>query len=453
MKRFKITEGLETDVTVCGIQDESGQPVLVTDSAKRDGNTLPSKIRVVLEATHTGVNRNKVEYTSFGLENSVDSWTSDYQKPVLLNHSTYSDPLGRVVNAEYKQSVIDASKYCIQLTLEITNSAAIERFLDGRYKTFSIGGYTDSAKCSICGKDQMKDGWCGHSRGRKYDNKECYWTLGQMDYDEISVVNCPADPKAQTLSIDIVNTDDGKEKDGVEGGEPPITDGATGVEPHVADGLGLSQLDGILGIDGNGEGEEPGVTDGVEPPVEPVTEPPVTDNTDLADAQKLQDEVDRLTADLLLKDEALLNKDSEIATLKETVTSKETECTSLKEQLDAANEDVAGHVKQNVGLARLAHKIMCQRAVDVQVALGSVKEEDKESLMTEYSTYTTTKLEDLVKGMFDSSKPVERPRVHQPGAEQINDNTVTDHASGGNSTAPTLDEYADAMLDFFKSRM
>lgn len=447
MKRFKITEDLETDVTVCGIQDENGQSILVTDAEGRRGNALPSKIRVVLEATHTGVNRNKVEYTSFGLESSTDSWTEDYQKPVLLNHNTYSDPLGRVVNAEYKQSVIDASKYCIQLTLEITNAAAIERFLDGRYKTFSIGGYADSAKCSICGKDQMKDGWCGHSRGRKYDNKECYWTLGQMSYDEISVVNCPADPKAQALTIEVVNTDDSKKTDGADPIEEPVVDGSTGVEPHISDSVDLPQLDGILGIDDEPEGNGEAQTDEAEPITEPEVVVPISD-----EVISLQDEIARLTADLLLKDEAISAKESEIATLKETVTSKEADNANLKEQLDAANEDVAGHVKQNVGLARLAHKIMCQRAVDVQIALGAIKEEDKADLMTEYSTYTTTKLEDLIKGLLGAPKTVEHVKVTHPGSEQIQDDTVTQRASGAD-LAPTLDEYADVVLGFFKSRM
>lgn len=454
MKRFKVTEDLDTDFAVSGIQDEAGQPLLVTDASK--STTLPSKIKVVLEATHTGINRNKVEYTSFGLENSVDSWTRDYHKPVLLNHDSHSDPLGRVVNAEYKQSVIDASKYCIQLTLEITNQAAIERFLDGRYRTFSIGGYTDSAKCSICGKDQMKDGWCGHSRGRKYDNKDCYWTLGQMDYDEISVVNCPADPKAQALSIDFVNVD-GKGSDGV-ATEPVVTDEN---EPtngaHLTDGVGLPQLDGILGLDNGDDGsaQEPPVTDDTEPttPVEPPVEPTVTDEN-VTDAQKLQDELDHLIADSILKDEMLLSKDSEINTLKETVTSKESECASLKEQLDAANEDVAGHVKQNVSLARLAHKIMCQRAVDVQVALGVVKEEDRMSLMADYATYTTTKLEDLVNGILSAPKTTDKVKVQHPGASQVEDATVKEHASGnGEGAVHTLDEYADVVLGFFKSKM
>lgn len=447
MKRFKITEELETGVTVCGIQDENGQTLLVADAEGRRGSDLPSKIKVVLEATHTGVNLNRVEYTSFGLESSAASWTKDYQKPVLLNHNTYSDPLGRVVNAEYKQSVIDASKYCIQLTLEITNAAAIERFLDGRYRTFSIGGYADSAKCSICGKDQMKDGWCGHSRGRKYDNKECYWTLGQMSYDEVSVVNCPADPKAQTLTIEVVNTDGSKKTDGTEPIEEPVIDSSTGVEPHISDGVDLPQLDGILGIEGDNVGEAEPQTDSTEPATEPEVVVPVVD-----EVVGLQDEITRLTADLLLKDEAISAKESEIATLKETVTSKEAENANLKEQLDAANEDVAGHVKQNVGLARLAHKIMCQRAVDVQIALGAIKEEDRAGLMTEYSTYTTTKLEDLIKGLFDSHKTVEHVKVTHPGLEQIEDGTVTERTSGAD-IAPTLDEYADVVLGFLKSRM
>lgn len=473
MKRFKITEGVDTSVTVCGIQDCDGQAIAITDSVKGD---TPEKIIVTLEATHTGINRNKVEYTAFGLQSSVDSWTKDYNKPVLLNHNTWSDPLGRVLNAEYKVSVIDASKYCIQLSLEITNKDAIERFLDGRYRTFSIGGYTDSAKCSICGKDQMKDGWCGHSRGRKYADKECYWTLGTMDYDEISVVNCPADPNAQTLDITIVeSTEDGKDnksgKDNTTPATPPVKDGNTGL--HHADGIGFSELDGILGINGgeqpttddtggdaqpqtddtSGEGQP--TTDGAtgEQPATSAASNPTTDGAD--ELQGLRDKISLLTADITVKDDLIASKDAEIVELNTKLADKDNELQTLKSQATVANEEISDHIKQNVSLARLAHKIMCQRAVDVQLALGVIKKEDKDALLKDYATYTTQKLEDLVNEQLsvERTPQKEQVKVDHPGASQVGDATVDESASGEKPGETTMEDYAKTVLEFFTSKM
>ena len=61
----------------------------------------------------------------------------------------------------------------------------------------------------------LKDEWCGHNRGMSYEDEEtgetkvCYWTVGAMEYKEVSVVNTPADNDgsvaAQITNISMVD--------------------------------------------------------------------------------------------------------------------------------------------------------------------------------------------------------------------------------------------------------
>ena len=216
--------------------------------------------------------------------------------------------------------------------------------------------------------------------------------------------------------------------------------------------MDFSHIDNLLGNQEGGQSTEP-QTDGAEPPTEPTTEP--TGNVaDEAEVQRLQDEIARLNADNVIKDQLIADKDAEIETLKAEVVAKEADNTELKAQLDVANQECEGHVKQNVALARLAHKIMCNRAIDIQIVMGDAKEEDREALMKDYATYTTQKLEDLTKELTAPAKIAERAKVEHPGASQLNDNSTQDESTSGSQTQePTLDEYVDQVLQFFKSKM
>ena len=225
--------------------DADNNAIKITDSAKPD--VIPSKLQIKVESTHSGVNKNYSNYLPDKMEASAHTWTRDYQKPVLMNHNSSgdcmkdaSDPIGRVVDYEFKRSVIDTQRHTILLTMDITDKAAIEKFLDGRYQTFSIGAFVDSITCSICNNDIMNDGFCGHHRGRKYEKKykddadnevtvkeTCIWTMGNFEYDEISVVNSPADPMAVALDIQVIGDDDATNAVNNSAGQiPDITDSA-----------------------------------------------------------------------------------------------------------------------------------------------------------------------------------------------------------------------------------
>jgi hypothetical protein len=176
----------------------------ITDSEKK----LPSAIDVTFESTHSGTNRNHFRYFSDSMKNDVQSWTVPYAKPLIKNHDSSAEPLGRVVKAEFGPSTISDERDTIFVTYRVSDQEAVAKFLDGRYNTMSIGATANHIQCSVCGKDIVKDGvvnFCGHMNGRTYEGKKAIYNARNINYKEGSVVNMPADDFAQVVRISLVN--------------------------------------------------------------------------------------------------------------------------------------------------------------------------------------------------------------------------------------------------------
>lgn len=205
--------------------------------AKEKGEV--KKIRVKIEATHSGIiNKNSWFYTPKGMKDGAKSFIKPYAKPILKNHDTSTDPLGRVEKAKYvdygiqhkwsqalsdatatpilvdavkkftKSSVFSAKSYKglghVELIASITDEEAIDKVLKGEYLTVSIAGNTDKAICSICGsdvKDAEQSKQCSHWPGQVYDGETCFFIGGTMEFDECSYVNKPADKYATSEVI------------------------------------------------------------------------------------------------------------------------------------------------------------------------------------------------------------------------------------------------------------
>lgn len=178
------------------------------DSLK-DSDT-PKYVIVNIAATHAGyLNKNKVVYNPAKMRRSVNSWIEPNGKPVLTHHNKMTDPVGRIQNAEYIslgiEDVVDLArpKGYIQLAAKITDPDAIQKILDERYLTVSIGGSSDEVKCSICNHNVVKDGICEHKKGKEYDGKLCFWNVGEIEYSEVSFVNTPADVHAKIEGVQV----------------------------------------------------------------------------------------------------------------------------------------------------------------------------------------------------------------------------------------------------------
>ena len=143
------------------------------------------KLRVKIDATHSGFLVNNRVYPGAKVKDSAGTWvdkahggSAQYNKPVLLHHKDGSgwsdavDPIGRIVSQEFvqvkngrgfendfKRPAQDGlgSGY-IMLEAEVSDPDAIQKILDGRYLTVSTGQTTNAAICSVCGEDWLNRG-------------------------------------------------------------------------------------------------------------------------------------------------------------------------------------------------------------------------------------------------------------------------------------------------------
>jgi hypothetical protein len=216
---------------------------------------------VQIAATHSGlVTRNNGFYLPDRMRQGAASFTKDYHKPVLLHHEEHEDPIGRIVQADYvdtsganiqdrfkdfevkdkdgkvlgvindqlikdftsnkmpygqqvdvvrtllRDTVLQDQGFqglgYIRILANITQPEAVQKLMDGRYITGSVGASTNKAVCSVCRIDWTDDGPCDHKPGGIYDEAKCFIIAGDLVYDEYSFVNVPADRHSKVLQLD-----------------------------------------------------------------------------------------------------------------------------------------------------------------------------------------------------------------------------------------------------------
>jgi hypothetical protein len=211
-------------------------------------NVRPLRIRIA--ATHAGkITRNNGFYLPHKMEQGASTFTDQYAKPIQVHHEERQDPIGRVVAAKYvdisasflkrdhaeeisEKSLNDflvgegdeetledfANSVVIQditvsndpdyeglgyveIIADITDPDAIQKILDGRYLTGSVGASTNRAVCSVCKQDWAAKGKCKHRPGKSYEEKKCVLIAGDLKYDEYSFVNKPADRHSRVIEI------------------------------------------------------------------------------------------------------------------------------------------------------------------------------------------------------------------------------------------------------------
>jgi len=175
-------------------------------------------LEVTVDATHCGYfNHNLYFYSHDGMAKAVSSWLHPYNKPVLSHHDENQTAIGRIVQAafiplmrshfpndggkdEKNINVLRGSPSGkIRLKILITDKEAIDNILDQRFFTVSTGGSpVDAPLCSVCNKPISYNSFgaslsCDHQIGKVYDGKLCGMLISEMDYKEVSFINCPAD--------------------------------------------------------------------------------------------------------------------------------------------------------------------------------------------------------------------------------------------------------------------
>lgn len=183
-------------------------------------------------------------YTPKGQQSGVNSWIEPFPKPIIRNHDKNEDPLGRFVDVQWVSlddqalpffknvnSFMDFKKTldqnqprkiykalkqhglltnrkwpglgALHARARITDEDAIEKFLDGRYMTFSAGSHTDAYVCGICDSDWAQGDICEHRPGQITEDGDIgVFVTGGFFGDEASVLNTPANDYSSVLSME-----------------------------------------------------------------------------------------------------------------------------------------------------------------------------------------------------------------------------------------------------------
>lgn len=448
-----LTDHVHTNVTPFDVQilDAEGEPLNViqlADSIKADPSKRPSAIDVTFEATHSGRNANYFQYDSADLERDAHTWMSPFPKPLIKNHDMWTEPMGRVLDFSFGPSEITEDADCINVTYRVTDADAIDKFLDKRYHTMSIGAKVSNIRCNTCGKDVLKDGafkFCGHMRGESYAGQKAYWTAKDFEFKEGSIVNSPADKWAQVKRIRVVKDDaDGikdSEGDSVNGKGKPVPEPAP-IKDNEDD---ASLIDNILGQEAgtptDAEGTEPGNTQDGEPESGTV----LTDGEQLANMQSLLDgmtgERDGLQVQLTDSETKVQNLMDERAELEGRMEDTETASKGLRQQ--------------NARLAVMNKTLLVDRAMDFEQRVTALTDEEAESRRTELTQMKATELSDLIQSHLDNPAVFVRhvTPVASPGLSDNSDaaNVKDDvqGASAQSTSTKTFKDLEDAAVNLF----
>lgn len=367
----------------------------LNESAKGKSNR---KLIVQMEAIHVGRTANYTFYTEEGLKNGLSSWTHPYNKPVLTHHDAHrGEPIGRILKTEFAESTISGRKGLI-FTCEITDPAAVEKVLDGRYSTVSIGATTDKVTCNICGTDRTKE-WCEHWRGEDYEGQTCHFTIGTTFGREVSYVNVPADENAGNFSVTVSDDDEGNNEHTQEHATLQIFQIAEGLMqnvniPHVnlyenASDDVKQLVDGLLVIDEGGNAN---------------VKYKVNESGQIVDENGTVirvEEAAKMQADLTEAQKELLSVKKQLTEAQATLSNTVIEKSKVDAQLTESQGEVTRLTSENADLIAKAHKSLAEKVVDMKLALRKpdVVGVSQEEAVAEHVKRSEESLNDLVKDL------------------------------------------------------
>lgn len=211
--------------------------------ASLDPQNTTRGLKIDLVVSHSVRRINNRLYSPIGQANAVKDFTAPYAKPVIKNHDRQIDPMGRFIGGRYEDTSQAALRQMRSMqdmsqlqqayrgkdweklaataiksgilvnqdwegmgklwgTIRVTDKDAIEKFMDGRYLTFSSGATGNALVCSHCLGNWMTDGHCGHEPGEIIDGKPVFHITDEYHPNELSVVTHPADDLSKVHSIE-----------------------------------------------------------------------------------------------------------------------------------------------------------------------------------------------------------------------------------------------------------
>lgn len=447
--------------------------------------SLPKELYVQIEAIHAGTSKNSNRYPAEKLRGDMKirsgmySWNYPYPKPLIYNHDTDTDATGRIIDARYAE-MTQAGRPGIIVTAHVVDPKAIERVLDGRLLTVSIGATSNAAICSICGTDIIDEGFCGHMRGESYGGEVAEWITGDLWFDELSWVNVPADQDAMIVGTSLYK-EGLSNNEGIESARltvsltpPSFLEGAQDMEqtpettPETTPEESLSleeQLElanaekkrleeekNALTLENQQlkkeqEGLEEAVTEEI-PAEETSSETPVEPTLEEATA------TDTPATEAVVEEATTVSEEATSTSVEEEVIETEldpamvalqTEVDSLKEQLETAKEEISVLEASNLELVD-----ELKTTVVEHLAYIALSQDKDVTNMTEgrakYATRTIESLKDTFKDLSEKTRTL--TVFKQP---ELEDQTNSLRESVANPTAPastpTLAEASSKQID------
>lgn len=223
----------------------------------KDSEGATAGLRPLVDMTFSGLpTRNYAIYLPSEMKKGLDSWLAPYPKPVIKNHDTYSDPVGRISSVRYvdiwdeaiaahpelaayrselsksgggKSALISrivaacdafaplAEKVdyrgvgVTQAIWDINDPDMITKIKDKRILTVSTSFSPGKVYCSQCAREgkladlrsrSKEADDCDHWRGEVVDGNVVYYIPADFTYEECSTVTTPAAIHAKIQAID-----------------------------------------------------------------------------------------------------------------------------------------------------------------------------------------------------------------------------------------------------------
>lgn len=401
-----------------------------------EGKVSVNAIDVDIEATHSGKNHNYCVYYEDSMEKDAETFINPFRKPMLKNHNSHSEPLGRVIQTYHGPSKLTDERSAIHLKVRVTDKDSIEKFLDGRYGTVSIGGTMGTVTCNICGKTILKDGkfkFCGHWRGESYKDQICYWGAKDITYHEVSVVNTPADDYAQVMKVTVL-TDNDKKEDKKE--EPPMGEKSKDTNTVTSDEVKekvFNFIDELLGNDVQNKSEDSNKTEEKTAEDENKDAEPET-----KDEKTSENDSEKIKKDLEDALEKIANLEKEIADAKEQIKKAEEEKT--------AAEDSAKEYKEKcIELATSNKELVADSIIEKEKTAEDKIEERKKELMS-MSMKDLNKIKSEIKTEYSRREPAKVNNPTLASDENGNGKKTETINNTENKTIKTLDSFTQDIV-------
>jgi hypothetical protein len=138
----------------------------------------------------------------FCLENSLKVLQKELEMLVHIKEDKMSQAWGDLVNAQVIfGNVVKNYPFDSQfLNSYLERLMNYEKLLFPELHFQSAGGIIKKSKCSICDDDFQK---CDHIKGRLYFGEMCYRIITEMELEEISFVDNPANKHCRVLTIEL----------------------------------------------------------------------------------------------------------------------------------------------------------------------------------------------------------------------------------------------------------